>query len=503
MNATHACSPAQLESDLRAYPALRRSFRHNGGRAKALQEAARREPLPERQIEGLPLWRLERATETFRYYRMRHFARKAAEARASLRSVVDAFRRGVAMGVFGDGEGSSPAMREAIANDTRELAARVRWYEGRAGAQMTRFDAVRSCGSAVLNVSCRMCRESLTEEPIPCRCGVARVCASCAEEKDQKRRERIAAARERAIIEGTAAGVMCPHRRGGAFSEKMLTLTVPHFLRDECREVYDDAGERKKDVLSETTGFGLNTDVAARVAALRLAWPRFVRIVRRALKRSDPEGAKQFAYYRFFEWTRGHDGLGHPHFHVYLFSPWLDAKWLARVWASCLDAVGAPLPSRCAWCPSDGVGPCARAHVSLDIRMLYGFNYGTLRELVKSGDRKLVVERLGELWGADAPGMAPVRYMSGWKMADAFSSLGSAELEADEVNVQRDLFIATEGRRLWQGARGFLVPLPDAQCECCGAARWTDRHGRTHAVFAAGVVLGFEARDMYEERGPP
>jgi hypothetical protein len=35
-------------------------------------------------------------------------------------------------------------------------------------------------------------------------------------------------------------------------------------------------------------------------------------------------------FYRFFEWTPGHDQLGHPHFHVWLLCGWIDHAWIAR-----------------------------------------------------------------------------------------------------------------------------------------------------------------------------
>lgn len=501
MNATRVTSAAQplTAEELarvvpRAFPALRRSFRLAAAdRPKALGvgDGAWSSPtfpiassgnLPMSR-EGAPLAALEHATCTFRLLRARHYRQNAARARATLKQLRDLYASWVSVGVSDFG---------ALTKQARELEARATWHERRAGAQQPRFDTVRACGSRSIVISCKGCAEALCE-PVPCTCGVVRVCDACAESTAAKRQKRIAAARVEAMATAAEEGLCVESRHGGAFSEKMLTLTVPHFERSDAR------GE----LVEATTGFGLTTTVAARLAAMRLAWPRFVRRLRNWLacrgragerRRGDPRDAKRVAFYRLLEWTRGHDGKGHPHFHVYLFSPWLPVGLIRRWWAAALAGVGVPLPSSCADCRagrdcSFGLGD---PHVIVDLKRLDGFNWSALKELIKAGDRRAIEARLGVM---RTPGLDAITYASAWTMSDAFGELA----ESATLDVQRDLYIALEGRRLAQGSRGFLLSPPIPACPCCGGV-----------AFLAGVVYEFGAcppspasSPPREERGPP
>ncbi len=267
-------------------------------------------------------------------------------------------------------------------------------------------------------------------------------------------------------------------RAGGSFSEKMLTLTVPHLRAEETQGALREA----------VAGMFTFSHVNARMAALRLAWPKFMRLMRRWLKRNDPWGAQHFAYYRLFEWTRGSDGFGHPHFHVYLFCPWLPAKGRAALlrswWVQALESIGCPVPRR-----ADGE-PC----VVVDLKRLNGFNFNALRELVKSGNRTAIENVLGTM---TTPGLDAVDYAAAWTMTEAFASLEGEAFDRT-VDVQRDLYVAAEGRRLAQGSRGFLGAPPISVCEGCGSS-----------LFVAAVVCDFETttdaapEGPHQERGPP
>ncbi len=256
----------------------------------------------------------------------------------------------------------------------------------------------------------------------------------------------------------------------------MLTLTVPHFTLEHASGAVREA----------CAGFGLETTVHARLAALRLAWPKFLRRVRRWLmkkgklderrsKYASAEDADHLRFYRLLEWTRGGDGLGHPHFHVYLFAPWLDVELLRRWWAEALESVGVPAPER----------------VIIDLKSLAGFNWAALKELIKTGDRRAIEMRLGQL---RTPGDDAIKYASGWTMGDAFRELPDAAC----IDVQRDLYCALEGRRLAQGSAGFLLATPRPLCACCG-----------QSCFVAAVVdpcvapVAAGAVEANEVRGPP
>lgn len=89
-------------------------------------------------------------------------------------------------------------------------------------------------------------------------------------------------------------GLFYKKRRGGRFSEKMGTFTVPHFTLEEARELNPES-DLVKDCSRGLGDAGLTfwkNDVAARVAALRLARPKFMRSMRRWLSKVDPAGAR-------------------------------------------------------------------------------------------------------------------------------------------------------------------------------------------------------------------
>jgi hypothetical protein len=452
VNSTHAAS------DFKEFPALRQSFRR-GDRAKSLVEAGRRAELlenakaariaPWTHPEGTPFAPLEQATATFRYLQQRKYRAKAHEARTRAGGLAAAWAFALSVPDF-------PLDLEAARTEEADALASAHWYEGRAGAQVPRFDTVRGCGTRKLHVTCRPCKTELCA-PIPCRCGVVRVCAACADEIALKREKRIADGRSAAILVADELGLFKAGRDGlGAWSEKMLTLTVPHV------ELADVAP--LSHVAKACEGFGLATTIAARIAALRLAWPRFMRTLRRFIaKHEGKTRAKAFRYFRFLEWTRGSDGQGHPHFHVYLLSPFLNQQMLVSMWTRALEAVGVgdALMSSCRRCVENPEAPCAaRPHAVVEIKRLYGYKPQQLRELIKRGDRKAIECRLGPLVGPDAV----TNYANGWTMADAFDDLADEQT----IEAKRDVYVALEGRRMAQGARGFLLPKRRPACAWCG-----------------------------------
>jgi len=470
MNSTRASSDGQ-SANLHAFPALRQSYRR-GDRARALSETLRAlDAEDERErLDGLvrtdALGPLEQKTRSFRWLLQRKYQRRARDVRGTLRAAKESY-------FLAANEGD----RNKVAEVIRGLVSSARWYAGRAAAQPVRFDSIRACGSRVIKVACRVDAEPLCA--MPCRCGIVRRCDACAEHVARKRQRRISGARVAVIARGHRSGLFFPRRAGGAFTEKMLTLTVPHF------ELADASGK----LLAACSGFGLETTVNARISALRLAWPKFMRRVRRwfTTRRTDPayrfasaKDADALKVYRLLEWTRGHDGQGHPHFHVYVFAPWLPVALLRRWWAASLVEIGAPLPTSCTACRAGGACSFAMGepHVTLDLRSLDGFSWAALKELIKTGDRRAIELRMGSF---ATGGEAAIKYASGWTMGDAFGELP----DASTLDVQRDLYCALEGRRLAQGSRGFLAPPVRPICACCG-----------QSMFAAALVDPCVASDV-------
>ncbi len=477
--------------DLQAFPALRRSYRR-GDRAKALKDATRKASeleqaaAPREHPAGTPFVPLEVATLGFRDLKAREYRSRAAGARDAARASSDLIALALSVPDF-------PIDERAIRDEEAAALRSAHWYEGRAGAQLPRFDTIRNCGEGGLVVQCRPCNAALSDTPIPCRCGVVRVCKACADYKAKKREQRLAMGRAYAVVIASDLGLFLPGRQEGlgVWSEKMLTLSAPHVGLEDI--------EPGSEIAKACEPFGLDTTINVRLAAIRLAWPRFMRSVRRFVqKREGKQIAKAMHHYRFLEWTEGKDGHGHPHFHVYWLSPWIDWQRIREWWAIALEQVGLTIPRTCDDCetPACKFVP-GSPHVITHICRLYGFAAAQLRELLKRGDRKAIEHRLGPLTDKPKEADNVTRYANGWTMAAAFNLACE-----DDVSAQRDVYCALEGRRMCQGSRGFLPPLVKSVCATCHAS-----------MFAAHVVNPCASeverppvervRFHYEDRGPP
>ncbi|HEX2873168.1 MAG TPA: protein rep [Polyangiaceae bacterium] len=51
-------------------------------------------------------------------------------------------------------------------------------------------------------------------------------------------------------------------------------------------------------------------------------------------------GVKSVEWLRVFEWTCGKDGMGHPHFHVWMFSQYLEHALVQDLWRRALARAG-------------------------------------------------------------------------------------------------------------------------------------------------------------------
>jgi len=198
--------------------------------------------------------------------------------------------------------------QERIVNAKASMRS-LRWHQGRSRGALERFQRVIDCGSKRVHVSCGAC-DCLHE--VPDRCACPRLCLSCREAARRVRLAGLAGAQERVREAARRGGLFNPYRKGGAWDERMVTLTIPHFGSDESA-------------------------VKARIDVLLNAWRAFTNRLRQWAR----EVVKRpIAWYRAFEWTPGNDELGHPHFHVWLFSPFLPVKSVQRWWRAALAAEG-------------------------------------------------------------------------------------------------------------------------------------------------------------------
>jgi hypothetical protein len=439
---------------------------------------------------------------------------------------------------FADDEARSNALREEMWAATR----RAKWHEGRDRGQQKRFDTYRSCGERIVVPNCSMCGRD--GKPIPEGCGVSRLCERCSLYKGKARRARFGRGRGRALLLAARKGLTRKVRTNGRFSEKMLTLTVPHVTRAECT---GPAFTKSRD------------DVSVRVAAAYLAWPIFLRKVnyhlsgdreenaakvlrkeaaklgdghldpatgiRRPLTRAGERRLKRAArlerkagqrrldrpytaYHRAFEWTAGDDGFGHPHFHVYFWSTFLPGERLHAWWATSLRKVGLTIgTTRCTKTTKTMRDGQIVDAVVVELRMLRGFNHAAVFELMKGGKRSaLELSRLDFEHGTSTyapvgmsgavfmrgPGVDAMIYAEGWTIG------GLGEMCSPEIRAM--LYMALEGRRLSQASRGFFVDDEPCMCTNCGASAFTVQI-TTPELYA--LQKDRPGHYSHHERGPP
>lgn len=405
-------------------------------------------PDPARPFAGL-----EERTAWFRKTLSRHHRDIARASTDSYRDLVDA---------WDPLEGVEPVLRGERPDEPvtmADLVARATWHTRRAGGQITRFDRVRGCGDRVVIASCSSCGES--REPRPECCGVTRVCPRCSLLGAKSRRARFGRARALVLYRSMRMGLTRKYRSGGRFTEKMLTLTVPHVKRSECTgRVAAEARD----------------DTHARIVALFAAWPIFLRFLNRAWKARGETGLVK--YTRGFEWTPGADAIGHPHFHVYLWCPFIPARGkgadnlVKAWWAYALRKVGVPVREK------DGDD-----EVIVRLQLVRDFNASAVEELIKGGRRRAIeLSRLDVHGGGDDA----YDYADGWTIGEV--------LDFCNPDVTSRLYMALEGRRLSQASRGFYEDDPPLECECCGSPFFRVR-------FEPNPVDG--EPPATHERGPP
>lgn len=449
-------------------PALTRAYRR-GDRALALSEATADLPAPREIDPEAEHFSLERLTERFRVELARkHVARSREEsARYGVRLAqwealytlgevepeiealaVDRMRRAGELGGVVDVE----ALGRELVDELRGAITSRRWHDGREKGQRERFEKVRACGSRVMIARCSTCGGGTGQQGdlrvVPEGCGVRRVCQKCDAQGAAQRRARFGNARGRAYVEGDRYGLRRHYRKGGRYTEKMLTLTVPHFLH---ANTLPGKRNRKGEIVPGVRELARD-DLHARILAVWLAWPKFMRKVVDHLRERNEH---HFSWHRAFEWTPGVDGIGHPHFHVYWFSPFVDQGLLRSWWGDALRAVGVPVKRF-----EDG-----RYNLRVDLRMLREFNAGAMRELLKGGRRQQIEMSRIEFdpeYGRAAD--LSFKYAEGWTLGDIqhFCS----------PDVLARLYMALEGKRLTQASSGFFIDDGPAICACCGSSSW-------------------------------
>lgn len=182
-----------------------------------------------------------------------------------------------------------------------------RWHESRARGQRERIERVEKCSTDVLVIICQACGR---EHERASRCGCRLLCIRCRGAKARELRIRFLLARRSLIEEAAQRGLLRAIRRGGRWSEKLLTLTAPHLESDSLEH---------------------------RIERMFKAWRVFLRAFNQWLRRCD---LRSVEWLRVFEWTPGDDAVGHPHFHIWIFSPYLDRELIVNWWTAALAEQG-------------------------------------------------------------------------------------------------------------------------------------------------------------------
>jgi hypothetical protein len=390
--------------------------------------------------------KVELISAPFRAQRAEHHRHKAEQVARQAREALDA--------ADNLNDSHTNAMQLARMAHTSE-----RWHRGRARGALARFKRVDACGEDECEVS-HICGHSWRVRSM---CGTYRLCWKCRDRAARKRKRRFADARLRQVEIARRKGLFNRSRKWGAWTEKHLTLTVPHVLADAiegARMVAEERGERL-----DTAAVG------ARIRLLRDAWRWFTIELRKWLRLYFGRRVR-VPYYRAFEWTPGGDKFGHPHFHVWMLAPFLSHERVCQWWRIALARAGLhDVPPR----------------VIVSVRRVS--SRGIEHEVAKGNGAALKIRREGG--GNDV-----IAYAEGWSIA------GDAKAGADgvapliEPEIAAALYAALEGARMTTTSGGLLLASMPLPCSCCGC---------TSVPRSVRLVRHRRADDEPPERaaGPP
>jgi hypothetical protein len=171
-----------------------------------------------------------------------------------------------------------------------------RWYECRALAHEQRWERLSDCQQRSRVTQCDA-QPNVAHSETVLRCDHWRLCISCRGARAQRYRARFTRGRA-AALENYDPEIK--RRTGQRWSEKFVTLTVPH-----------------------------SGSVSADIAELAEAWPRWRARVARYLKACGVKLWRSVPFWRSLEVTASSGG--HAHYHVWMIAPYLPAA-LARHW---------------------------------------------------------------------------------------------------------------------------------------------------------------------------
>jgi hypothetical protein len=177
---------------------------------------------------------------------------------------------------------------------------------------------------------------------------------------------------------------------------------------------------------------------------------------------------------RVFEWTKGNDGDGHPHFHVWAFGPFMPHELLKEWWRQAWERASARSVA------TDDQG---EAILMVDVRKVVGDTVDA-----RDADGKPIVDDSGKTEKAQI-GNELIKYLTkDWGAEpDVFAAIYAELFE----------------RRARQTSRGFAaLSVPEVRiCEACGCLHESERGFRWTIEGAPGSL--FEPLRQSPSRGPP
>lgn len=250
-----------------------------------------------RDLEG---WQLAQSRRLMAQGRVHYAAAvRALEAACPLGTVATAPPHELVWRRTRDEDGADRWHRDAVS----------RWHHARAKGLLEWAERMRVCGQEGSGLRVRCTSGACGHErTVGLGCGVAALCHACRARRANAWRRQFESGR-RVLEEVTAA-----HRLDVAIRGRLLTLTAPDVGTLEERIRIRAAAWRR---------FSKRLTARFREESERLAHAT----------RKDKELIRGLQHYvRVEEWTPGADGEGHPHYHVWLHSVWLDREWIATGW---------------------------------------------------------------------------------------------------------------------------------------------------------------------------
>lgn len=199
-----------------------------------------------------------------------------------------------------------------------------KWDEGRQRGYEQRTERILDCGTLPrkMAITCQCCGHKVE---VDCnRCNNIIQCDDCRAIRRNAKAEAFLAARNVVLANAREELRLRPDRPGGRWGERMVTLTVPHDPSHSLEE---------------------------RFCYLLDAWPHFLRSLNDWLREKgigkgtreqvSAHPGRYVHWYKVVEWVPAQDDeSGHPHFHVWFYSPWLEQSLLQVWWQRALEQVG-------------------------------------------------------------------------------------------------------------------------------------------------------------------